>query len=204
MKTIDEVRGQRTSTSMEDPPFARWLFQSTGPGIGLLWLGVRIWAGWVWLSSGWSGLDRQPDSAALILGYWRDALRTTGQAQVADADVWRLPVLQALVDGHAEEWLPRLIGFLEVLVGLGVILGVLVGIAAAAGLALMVIETVLEGWSGGDPLLLVPALLLILAWKNAGYFGLDRFVLRLLGAPWWSAYVAAPGSRPARVAEHRR
>jgi len=26
--------------------------------------------------------------------------------------------------------------------------------------------------------------LLILAWKNAGYIGLDRYLLPLLGTPW--------------------
>ncbi len=28
-------------------------------------------------------------------------------------------------------------------------------------------------------------ILLILAWKNAGYIGLDRFFLPALGTPWW-------------------
>ena len=28
------------------------------------------------------------------------------------------------------------------------------------------------------------SILLILAWKNAGYLGLDRFLLPLLGTPW--------------------
>jgi len=28
------------------------------------------------------------------------------------------------------------------------------------------------------------AVLLVLAWRNAGYYGLDRYVLPALGTPW--------------------
>ena len=34
-----------------------------------------------------------------------------------------------------------------------------------------------------EPPLLV-SILLILAWRNAGYYGLDRWVLPALGVPW--------------------
>jgi thiosulfate dehydrogenase (quinone) large subunit len=33
--------------------------------------------------------------------------------------------------------------------------------------------------------------LLILAWKNAGYIGLDYFLLPMLGTPWRQKVVAA-------------
>jgi thiosulfate dehydrogenase [quinone] large subunit len=38
--------------------------------------------------------------------------------------------------------------------------------------------------------------LLILAWKNAGYVGLDRYLLPLLGTPWQQA-APAPTQTPA-------
>ena len=34
------------------------------------------------------------------------------------------------------------------------------------------------------PILLVIAVLLIMAWKTAGWWGLDRWVLPALGTPW--------------------
>jgi hypothetical protein len=34
--------------------------------------------------------------------------------------------------------------------------------------------------------------LLILAWKNAGYIGLDRYLLPLLGTPWKQVPAPAP------------
>jgi thiosulfate dehydrogenase [quinone] large subunit len=35
-----------------------------------------------------------------------------------------------------------------------------------------------------NPILSVAALLLMFGWKSAGYYGLDRFVVPLLGATW--------------------
>jgi hypothetical protein len=35
-----------------------------------------------------------------------------------------------------------------------------------------------------NPVLAILGVLLILAWKNAGYIGLDRYLLPLLGTPW--------------------
>jgi len=49
--------------------------------------------------------------------------------------------------------------------------------------------------------LAILGVLLILAWKNAGYIGLDYFLLPLLGTPWKQkarapAIVAAPAVTP--------
>jgi thiosulfate dehydrogenase [quinone] large subunit len=35
-----------------------------------------------------------------------------------------------------------------------------------------------------NPVLLLLAILLVLAWKTAGWWGLDRWALKLLGTPW--------------------
>jgi thiosulfate dehydrogenase [quinone] large subunit len=42
---------------------------------------------------------------------------------------------------------------------------------------------------------------LILAWKTAGYWGLDRFLLPLLGTPWRPAIVVKqqPDAVPSKV-----
>jgi thiosulfate dehydrogenase (quinone) large subunit len=42
---------------------------------------------------------------------------------------------------------------------------------------------------------------LSLAWKTAGWIGLDRWLLPLLGMPWRGG--ALFGKRPARGSEHR-
>ena len=42
----------------------------------------------------------------------------------------------------------------------------------------------MAGTVSTNPVLLVAGIALILAWKNAGYWGLDRWLLPLLGTPW--------------------
>jgi thiosulfate dehydrogenase [quinone] large subunit len=42
----------------------------------------------------------------------------------------------------------------------------------------------LAGTVSTNPILAIPAIFIILAWRNAGWLGLDRFVLPLVGTPW--------------------
>jgi thiosulfate dehydrogenase [quinone] large subunit len=80
-------------------------------------------------------------------------------------------------------WFSKLIVFGEMLVGLGLIAGALVGIAAFFG-AVMNMSFLLSGSISVNPVFLTLAILLILAWKVAGWFGLDRVLLPALGTPW--------------------
>jgi len=73
--------------------------------------------------------------------------------------------------------------FGEVLIGLGLIFGVLTGIAAFFGV-FMNLNFLLAGAVSINPVIGTLALFLILAWRIAGYYGGDSFVLPLLGTPW--------------------
>jgi thiosulfate dehydrogenase (quinone) large subunit len=42
----------------------------------------------------------------------------------------------------------------------------------------------LAGTVSANPVLVLLGMLLMLAWKNAGYIGLDRFLLPVVGTPW--------------------
>lgn len=69
------------------------------------------------------------------------------------------------------------------LVGIALILGFLTGPAAFVGGALSA-----GLWSGGElavvDLRFAAVVWLVLAWKTAGWIGLDRWLLPLLGMPW--------------------
>ena len=54
----------------------------------------------------------------------------------------------------------------------------------------------LAGSSSTNPVLFTMAIGLILAWRVAGYYGLDRYVLPALGAPWKPGTVFRGGSAP--------
>jgi thiosulfate dehydrogenase [quinone] large subunit len=53
----------------------------------------------------------------------------------------------------------------------------------------MNLNYLLAGAVSTNPLLLMAAVLLILAWRTAGWFGLDRWALPALGTPWSPGYV---------------
>ena len=55
------------------------------------------------------------------------------------------------------------------------------GIAAVGG-AFMNLNFMLAGSASTNPVLLLVGFLLVLAWKTAGYIGLDRWLLSLLNA----------------------
>src|SRR5207302_2944708 len=95
-------------------------------------------------------------------------------------------------------WFSYVIVFGELAVGVGLILGAFVGLAAAGGL-LMNFAFLLAGTTSTNPLLVMLGFLLILAWKNAGYIGLDYFLLPMLGTPWWKPGKAATVSVPLKT-----
>lgn len=66
---------------------------------------------------------------------------------------------------------------------MGIIVGGPVGIAAFFG-ALLNMSFLLAGSASTNPVLFTLAILLMLAWQVAGYWGVDRFLLPILGAPW--------------------
>ncbi len=72
----------------------------------------------------------------------------------------------------------------ELLVGIALILGAFTGIAAFFG-AFMNMNFLLAGAVSTNPILLLGQLFLILAWRVAGWLGLDRYLLPKLKTPWF-------------------
>ena len=77
----------------------------------------------------------------------------------------------------------KVIAFGETAVGLGLIFGAFVGVAAVGG-AFMNLNFMLAGSASTNPVMLLLGFLLVLAWKTAGHIGLDRFLMPRLGTPW--------------------
>lgn len=62
-------------------------------------------------------------------------------------------------------------------------MGALTGIAAFFGV-FMDMNYLLAGTISTNPILGLIGLFLILAWRVAGYYGVDRYLLPMLGTPW--------------------
>ncbi|HEY6957532.1 MAG TPA: DoxX family membrane protein [Candidatus Limnocylindria bacterium] len=176
------------STVVADPPIARFLFSDTR--MALIWLLVRVYVGWAWLDAGWHKVQdvgaktNYINDGAGILAFWQRITATpaTGAKPTITYD-WYQGFIQWLINIQAQGVMGKVIAFGETAVGLGLIFGAFTGIAAVSG-AFMNLNFMLAGSTSTNPVLLLLGFLLVLAWKTAGYIGLDRFLLPLLGTPW--------------------
>jgi thiosulfate dehydrogenase [quinone] large subunit len=175
-------------TVIADPPLARFLFSDTR--MAIIWLVVRVYVGFSWLDAGWHKvMDVGAKTNYIIdgqgiLAFWqRIAAIPAAPAKPAITYDWYRGFIQFLIDNHTEVVMGKVVAFGETAVGIGLILGAFVGIAAVGG-AFMNLNFMLAGSASTNPVLLLLGFLLVLAWKTAGYIGLDRVLLPLLGTPW--------------------
>jgi thiosulfate dehydrogenase [quinone] large subunit len=187
------------SRVVADPPLARFLFADTR--LAPLWLVVRLYVGYAWLDAGWHKIM---DTGATtnyiidgkgILAFWqRIAAIPAAPAKPVITYDWYRNFIQFMIDNHWEGFFGKLIAFSETSVGIALIIGAFVGLAAVAG-AFMNLNFMLAGSASTNPVLLLLGFLLVLAWKTAGYIGLDRWLLPLLGTPWQRGADRSPPPR---------
>ncbi|MBO8140860.1 MAG: DoxX family membrane protein [Firmicutes bacterium] len=150
-----------------------------------LWAVLRVWLGWQWLHSGWGKLFNPAwmDGGSALQGFLSRAtvVPETGRPPVVYD--WYRSFLQALLDGGHYTWFAKLVVFGEILVGIGLILGAFTAIAAFFG-AVMNISFMLAGTASTNPVLFTASILLMVAWKVAGWYGVDRWLLYEVGTPW--------------------
>jgi thiosulfate dehydrogenase [quinone] large subunit len=191
MFKVEKVTDEKGRVWIQDPPIARFFFQSTIAA--WLWLVVRIYVGYDFLIAGWHKLTTPAwtdGSGQAILGFWNRALSTTPSGAPVITFDWYRSFIQLLVDTNSAGWFSYVIVCGELAVGIALILGAFVGLAGTGGL-LMNLAFMLAGTTSTNPVLAMLGVLLILAWKNAGYIGLDRYMLPLLGTPWKQTHPAA-------------
>lgn len=171
------------ASQIPEPPIARFLFAD--PKLSWLWFAIRIYVGWEWIAAGWEKIINPmwvgPNAGGAISGFIMGALKKTGGAH-PDVFGWYGQFLQSVILPNASI-MSHVVAYGELLVGVALILGLFTGIAAFFG-AFMNMNYLFAGTVSVNPLLFLLELLLILAWRVAGFIGLDQFVLPLLGTPW--------------------
>jgi len=189
---------------------AGWIWLVARVWLGWEWLqagwskvfgGNITWRFWNWGDAaysltgdgniGWirSGTVTTPDGQRTlqvgdaVAGFARGALERGTAGEHPDiAYSWYVNFLEWVRDtGHT--FLGPVVAIGEVVIGVSLILGLFVGIMAFLG-AILNFTFVFAGSSGVNPAMIAVAGLLILAWRNAGWYGLDRFLLPKLGTPW--------------------
>ena len=179
-------RGQTFS----DPPLARLLFNSTE--WAWLWLIARVWLGYQWIAAASHKLDdpRWMSTGEAMRRFWERAVTIPAPpAKPVIAYDWYRDFIELLLNGGHYVWFAKLIAISEFTVGIALVLGAFVGISAFAG-AFMNWHFMMAGTASINPVMIVLSALLILAWKTAGWIGLDRWLLPAVGTPWQPGKIA--------------
>lgn len=156
-----------------------WLYRSREAS--LLWLVVRLWLGYQWVNAGYQkiwGSERSSfwfGGGAAVKGFAKAGGLGSASGKGGASYGWWAAFLHNFVIPNAS-WIAKLVSLGEILIGIALILGLFTGLAAAAGL-LLNLTYMFSGSAGVNPMYALLAVLLMLAWRNAGWIGLDRLVL---------------------------
>lgn len=177
--------GENTGVGQVDDP-AGWKLLLGNTYLAVLWMPIRFFVGHEWLAAGEHKLrdDAWMGGGTALQGYWDRAIAIPeAPARPAITYNWFRDFLQYMLDNEWYSWFAPLVAIGEFLVGLGLIVGALVGIAAFFGTVLN-FNFLLAGTVSSNPVLFGLTVFLVLGWKVAGYIGLDRLLLPALGTPW--------------------
>lgn len=168
-----------------------WLFRSRGASF--LWLVVRFWLGYQWLNAGYQKIWGSERSAfwfgggAGVKGFATAGVLGSTSGKGGASYGWWAAFLHNFVIPNASV-VGRVVSLGELLIGIGLIVGLFTGAAAFAGV-LLNLTYMFSGSAGVNPMFALLSVFLILAWRNAGWIGLDRFVLQNAWTPHHPASV---------------
>ena len=161
-----------TPDQYQEPRWGRFLFASTQAA--WIWLVVRLYMAYIFLPAGWGKIT----SGKWLFGDGSPINgMVSGAAASTDTPGWYVSFLQNVVQPNASIF-ATLVALGETAVGIALLLGLLTGIAAFGGV-FMNGNFVLAGAFGSNPVLIVLGALLMVAWRNAGWIGLDRWLIPL-------------------------
>ncbi len=175
---------RKSHLEIPEPNISKFLFADTR--LAPLWTLVRLYVGYEWLMAGWGKLTNPAGvwvggkAGTAVTGFLNGALAKTDGTH-PDVQGYSAWFLQNIALPNATLF-SYLVTFGEIAVGIALILGLFTGIAAFFG-GFMNASYLLAGTVSTNPLLFILAMLLVLAWRTAGYWGLDRWVLPRIGVP---------------------
>jgi len=197
-----EKVGVAGADMIEEPRVAEFLFSSVKSAP--MWLGIRLYLGYEWWNAGhhkWTGpagwlksgdVTQADGTVKAVLagdslkGYWMRAVGNPDAdppvAGLAKWDVYH-SLLKHMLDNEWYKWFNWVVVIGEMAIGVGLILGALTAIAGFFGVALNM-SFLLAGTTSSNPILLIVTMFLILAWRVAGWIGVDYILLPRLGVPW--------------------
>lgn len=136
-----------------------------------VWLFLRVYLGWSWLTAGWGKVTGDFNAGGFLQGSVANPVMK-GEAAV-------YPNFVAFLEKFAipnADLFSHLVAWGEVLVGLGLILGVLTSAAAFFGV-MMNMSFLFAGTVSTNPWMILISMFILVAGANAGRYGGDRWVL---------------------------
>ena len=173
----------RKGQTLETPPFINTLFSDKR--FSILWLAVRLWLGWKWIASGWPKVNNPAwmQTGEALKGFWTGAIQIPAEGRPPIAFAWYREFLQFMLDAQAYTWFAKVIAISEVLIGVALIVGIFVGLTAFFA-GFLNWNFIMAGSASVNGVFFALAVLLVLAWKIAGYLGADYFVLPRVADLW--------------------
>jgi len=175
------LKASSSTERFPEPALAKFFLASEGSAA--MWFVIRMEVGAEWLLAGWEKAQSPAWGihGGAISGFVAGALaKATGEHPAVQG--WYAWFLQNAVQPNAGIF-SFLVTYGEIAVGLGVLLGILTGIAAGFGV-LMNLNYLLAGTVSINPILGTFGLFLVFSWRVCGWIGGDRVLLPSLGLPW--------------------
>lgn len=180
---------------IESWAWTRALFAERTTVSSTIWLVVRLVLGWNWIvgsieklgsyANGWS-------DGSVVQAFAKGGLaQMTGDhpSVIGGTFGWNKAWLTWVAD-TGYRFIGPAVPFIELSVGVLLVLGLFTGLAAALGL-LLNLSFLFGGSDGVNPAYAVAAVAIIAAWRVAGSYGLDRWVLPTIGVPWTRSRAAS-------------
>ena len=137
------------------------------------------------------------DTGQALRGFWENAVRLEPRPVIAVG--WYRNLIEFMLANEWYTWFGKLIAVGETVIGLALILGAFTGLSAFLGWFLNW-NFIMAGTASTNALLFAIATGL-LAWKTAGWIGLDRWLLPALGTPWRPGRLFGAELRPEEPGE---
>lgn len=172
------------NTSVNYPKLKLSQFLFASRFMAPIWMVVRLYLGYLWLKDGWGKLQSPlwvgADAGAITTSLLTQSLSLTA-GDHPSVPLWYAGVIEHVFLPNAMLF-SNLLAIGAVLIGLALATGFLTGITAFVA-GLLNASYLLAGIVFSGPTMVILATWLVLAWRVAGYYGLDYWLLPRLGAP---------------------
>ncbi len=178
---------------MKNPGIIRFLFND--PRMAPVWAIVRVLVGVQWLRIAIPKLSDPAwvEGGAIVRGFWENQVIFNEGGRNAIYYDWYRDFLNFMIENEVYRAFGVILPVLEVTIGVLFILGAFVGLVGL-GAGFLHVNYLLAGSAGQNAILFPAAVLLIAAWKIAGYYGLDYFIMRRVSAMWSPAPLENAGN----------